>query len=234
MKYMGSKARIAKPLAKIIQNYIDKNNIEYYIEPFVGGANLITEINSKNRLGRDKNKDCIKALMFIKDNIKDIPKNNKEFTEEDYHNIKQNRNRTELESFAGFAYSWGAKWKGGWCRDRKGKRDYVAEAYRNALKQSPKLQGVVLQQGNYTEVMTQPTKTLIYCDPPYVGTTGYKDKFNHKEFWEWAEARSLEGNIVLVSEYQAPTGWKSIWQAEINNSLNKAKAVERLFVFNKE
>ena len=49
MKYVGSKAKLAKYIAPIIQSYIDKNNIEKYWEPEVGGANLITHISCKER-----------------------------------------------------------------------------------------------------------------------------------------------------------------------------------------
>ena len=44
MKYMGSKSRICKYIVPIIQQYIDKNNIKKYWEPFVGGANVIDKI----------------------------------------------------------------------------------------------------------------------------------------------------------------------------------------------
>ena len=48
MKYMGSKSRIAKHIVPIIQNYINENNIEKYVEPFVGGANMICNIRHRN------------------------------------------------------------------------------------------------------------------------------------------------------------------------------------------
>ena len=38
MKDMGSKSRIAKHIVPIIQDYIDENQVKYYIEPFVGGV----------------------------------------------------------------------------------------------------------------------------------------------------------------------------------------------------
>ncbi len=38
MKYMGSKARIAKDIVPIIQRQIDATGFKYYIEPFVGGG----------------------------------------------------------------------------------------------------------------------------------------------------------------------------------------------------
>ena len=44
MQYMGSKNRFAKELAPIIQSYIT-SDIKGYLEPFVGGANMIDKIN---------------------------------------------------------------------------------------------------------------------------------------------------------------------------------------------
>ena len=41
MKYVGSKARISRHILPIIQGAIDRNGIETYVEPFVGGGNLI-------------------------------------------------------------------------------------------------------------------------------------------------------------------------------------------------
>ena len=52
MKYMGSKSRVAKDIVSIIQKCIDDNNIETYVEPFVGGANIIDKINCKSELPR--------------------------------------------------------------------------------------------------------------------------------------------------------------------------------------
>ena len=53
MKYVGSKNRISKYIVPILQDCIDKNSIEIYYEPFVGGANLIDKIHCKERIGND-------------------------------------------------------------------------------------------------------------------------------------------------------------------------------------
>lgn len=67
MKYVGSKARISKYIIPILQDMIDKNGIETYVEPFVGGGNLIEKISCKNRIGYDNNYYLIefwKAIRF--------------------------------------------------------------------------------------------------------------------------------------------------------------------------
>lgn len=52
MVYMGSKNRIAKELIPIIK--IQPN--QWYVEPFVGGANMIDKIQHPLKLGADSNK----------------------------------------------------------------------------------------------------------------------------------------------------------------------------------
>lgn len=63
--YQGSKNRIAKYIVPIIQKYIDDNNIETYIEPFVGGANIIDKIQCKNKIGADINDELIALLKYV-------------------------------------------------------------------------------------------------------------------------------------------------------------------------
>ena len=47
MKYVGSKNRLAKELTPIIQSYIT-DDTKGYLEPFVGGANMIDKIECNN------------------------------------------------------------------------------------------------------------------------------------------------------------------------------------------
>ena len=78
-----------------------------------------------------------------------------------------------------------------------------------------------------------PPNSLIYCDPPYQGTTNYKNAFNHEEFWEWCRNKTKEGHTVFISEYNAPRDFMCLWEKEIVSSLTKntgsKKGVEKLF-----
>ena len=76
-----------------------------YIEPFVGGGNSIQWF-SGDVTGYDKCKHTISALNLIKSNLELIPKNNAEFTEDDYKRIDESNH---LYGFAKIAYSFGAK-----------------------------------------------------------------------------------------------------------------------------
>jgi len=216
MKYMGSKNRIAKHILPIM---LKNRGNRIWIEPFVGGGNMIDKVDGE-RIGADSNKHCIAALKTIRDSVHLIPKNNKEFTEEDYKLLKNPDSDYIFKGFAGFAYSYSGKWLGGWCRDKERRRDYVNESYKNAIKQSPNLQGVTLIVSEFFN-LDIPPKSIIYCDPPYQGTTKYKVKFDHELFWEWCREKHNEGHIIYVSEYAAPKDFKCIWEKPIKSSLTQ-------------
>ena len=64
MIYMGSKNRLAKDIVPILQDCIDKNSVTTYIEPFVGGANIIDKIKCENKYGYDRS-DTLIALLAL-------------------------------------------------------------------------------------------------------------------------------------------------------------------------
>ena len=99
------------------------------------------------------------------------------------------------------------------------------------MKQSPLLQGVILVNEGYLDLKI-PDNSIIYCDPPYQGTYGYKNKIEHAVFWQWVRTKSKEGNTVFVSEYNAPDDFECIWEKEIRNfqkEKGSKKAIEKLF-----
>lgn len=234
MKYMGSKARIAKEILPIMLK--NRKTNQFWVEPFVGGGNMIDKVDG-NRIGSDINKYLIDALIAIRDDIELLPKNNSEFTEEDYKQLKTSDNY-KYKGYAGFAFSYSGKWLGGWCRDNLNKRDYVNEAYKNAVKQSPFLQGVNFVNNSYSDLII-PENSIIYCDPPYKDTTSYKtDSFDHDLFWNWVRQKNNENHTVFVSEYSAPDDFECVWQKEIVSSLTKntgsKTGVEKLFTLNQQ
>ena len=234
MKYMGSKNRIAKHILPIMLK--DRKEGQWWVEPFVGGANMIDKVTG-NRRGADFNEAVIKALRFIRDCS--TPKSNAEYNSDDYK-AAANKARcgvdlSPLDSYALIAFSFGAKWIGGWSRGKNSKgepRDYVNEQHKASEKQKPLLQGVELFGCSYDK-LNVPPKSIIYCDPPYEGATGYKDKFSHTDFWQWCREKSKEGHTVFISEYNAPDDFKCLWQQELNVSVAKngkhKKAIEKLF-----
>ncbi len=67
MKYMGSKSRVAKWIAPILQKAIDTHEADYYFEPFCGGCNMLDKIVAIKRYGCDYNKYLIALLKYVQD-----------------------------------------------------------------------------------------------------------------------------------------------------------------------
>ena len=83
MQYVGSKNRISKELAPIIQSYISEETT-FYIEPFVGGANMIDKIKFKNKIGSDIHEELIELLKYTQNNK--LPTT---ISEEEYIEVKK-------------------------------------------------------------------------------------------------------------------------------------------------
>jgi len=235
MKYMGSKNRFAKELLPIILK--DRYIGQWYYEPMVGGANMIDKVGG-NRFGADINEYLIEMWLALTDGW--IPK--KHYTKDEYTDIKNNKENypKNLVGYVGINCSYSGKWFGGYAgitETKGGVRDYQKEAFNNVTKQLKNLKDVVFKYSSYKD-LTFAKNSIIYLDPPYEGTTKYKDDFNHADFWEWCRTKTKQGHKVFVSEYKAPEDFKCVWEKETKSSLSANGKIggnkistEKLFVY---
>ena len=232
MKYMGSKARIAKHILPIMLEEAEKNGITTWIEPFVGGCNMIDKVpNTFKRIGYDLNPHTIAALLGIRDHVDELPHN---VTKDFYNSIKGSEPH-KINSWIRYECSFGSKLDNGYASNKEG-RNYAEKGKNLALKQSPKIQNVDFICDSYENLDFE--NCLIYCDPPYQGTTGYKTgAFDHDKFFEWCREQAKK-NVVFVSEYNAPDDFECVWQGEIKTNFSSTRkkathnAVEKLFKVN--
>lgn len=231
MKYLGSKRRLAKHLLPIMLSEAEAWGLTTWVEPFVGGGNMIDQVpNRYRRIGIDYNAHTIAALIAIRDMAHQIPDS---LTEQEYKKLKGSE-PDPIKSLLRFTTSFGSKFDGGYAR-RKGSNalTFAGRGKRNALKQSPLLKEVELITGSY-ELCTDYTDCIIYCDPPYQGATGYNTgAFDHVKFWDWCRLMSRT-NLVFVSEYNAPSDFKCLWSGEVSANIHSARLssdarVEKLF-----
>ena len=211
---MGSKNRIAKHLLPIILEDIMED--QWYVEPFVGGANMIDKVIGR-RIGNDNHFYLIALLQALQAGW--VPPTN--VSKEMYYRIKANvaNTKPELVGFVGFLCSFGGKWWGGYAANKKGD-NYAERGSRVLVKQAKNLRGVVFTCMNYLDLQL-PSNSIIYCDPPYMGTTKYKSDFCHKIFWQWCRDMSKLGHTVFISEYSAPDDFKCIKEIQYKTILDK-------------
>lgn len=241
IRYVGSKNKISKEIVPILQKYIDDNNVHTYFEPFVGGANMIDKIKCEHRIGCDIQKYLIALFQHAQINPSDIPNR---ILEDEYTRVKNNKEQFPdwYVGLVGFCSSFGAKFFGGYARDSRDDNSgkWSAGAIKNLRKQIPNIQDVKFICDDYLTLNeTKLHDCVIYCDPPYAGTTKYSTGgFEYDVFWQWVRDTS-KNNFVFVSEYNAPTDFKCIWSKECKTLLDSNKdtddknniRVEKLFTY---
>lgn len=227
MVYMGSKNRLAKELLPIITADLQSN--QWYVEPFVGGANMIDKVQHPLRLGADSNEYLIALLKYVQAGG-ELPEH---IDKDEYLKVKANPEGYDkcYTGFCGFVCSHNGKFFNGYAgitNTKQGQRNYIREKRNNLLKQD--LSGIKLECCSFDQLVI-PDNSIIYCDPPYQATTGYKDAFDSAKFWQWCRDKAKEGHKVFISEYSAPDDFKCIWEKQINSNLGgkSKKATEKLF-----
>ena len=233
MRYMGSKRRIARHILPII--LAGREPGQHYVEPFCGGCNLIDKVTGP-RIANDAHPYLIALLREMQTQVPFAPP---AIGEAAYKAMRKHKDLFPewLVGYAGFPLSFSGKWFGGMARagQKESHRDHAAEAIRNLNKQAPLLAGIEFHCGSYLDLPIPP-RSIIYCDPPYKGTTGYKvGAFDHWTFYLWCHEQARLGHRVFISEYDMPAEWfRCVWEGEIASHLNAKRpgkrAVERLFV----
>ena len=248
MIYQGSKAKYANEIVPILQNIIDQKNIKLYIEPFVGGANIIDKIKCEQKIGLDKCYSLIALHKQAQVDFSVIPKHgNAEWwykAKEIYQKYKGlSSMEEEMEGWRiGAIQFLGSFNNGGFSRGyakpQEGKREKYTEAYKNFKEQASKelYKDIRFEWVEYNHIVfeNKEVRALIYCDPPYQGTKPYGYKFetgfDYDEYWDWVREMSQQ-HIVICSEQKFPDDFEIIWEKQVRRTMDKTnnfKAVEKL------
>ena len=235
MHYLGGKFRIAKRIASFLE-LIAKHSFEgdaTYIEPFVGGANILTAVNFKSRIASDYNASLVHMYRALQ--LGWVPPDNVSY--EEYAWYKKNGEIFDpLTAFIGIGCSFSGKWFGGYARSDG--RNYALNAKNSLLKIKKGIEDVRLVAGSYDTF--NPKQALIYCDPPYNNTTGYSGvpKFDHCSFYRTVR-HWTSSNVIVVSEYEMPSDFDCVLEIETKTDMRvrggmKENRTEKLFMHNSQ
>lgn len=111
----------------------------------------------------------------------------------------------------GFCASYKSKFFGGYANEALSDdgRRRGDEAIRALKRQRESLQGIPFICCDYRN-WRNVKNAVIYCDPPYKGTTGYSNRnFDTAAFFDWCQIVG-QNNVVIVSEYEAPEDFRKI------------------------
>lgn len=232
MRYMGGKTRIVDQISAIMR--ARRGGRSTYVEPFMGGGSVaaaMAPVFETVHLS-DWNKDLVMLHQAIQDGW--IPP--REISLEQWWELKRATESSALRAFAGFGASFGGAWFKSYAKNDK-ENDYIGASRRALLRYKPALAHAAFRHLDYRDAGDFVTdNALVYCDPPYAGTTGYRavEKFDNDKFWDTVRDWSGTGAAVFVSEYTAPEDFTAVWRLKVNMTMNSEsnveKKVEQLFM----
>lgn len=244
MQYLGGKADVGRSIASICVQRLTPGSL--FVDMFCGALNVVRHVPraiaphpghglvAVERLAIDA---CGPLIVMWRAALAGwVPP--RVVSKEEYARVKATQDPSDpLTAFVMFGCSFGGKWAGGYAKDRPEQR-YAECASNGVLKKARDCAGLQLEHATFQSKHPGcwAPGTVLYCDPPYKGTTGYKalEPFNSEAFWFWAEQHARRGVHVYVSEYEAPTGWdlESEQQAAQGGRLTpgvKRPRLDRLF-----
>ncbi|MBR1558355.1 MAG: DNA adenine methylase [Prevotella sp.] len=236
MKYKGSKARIVDEILPImLQSMIPGLS---FVDAFCGGCSVIQRVPKEyRRIANDNNHFLVAMMERLTTTDWEPPTY---ISKPYYDKVRASYNANDgqyddaLVGWVGFMASRNGRFfDGGYSGHDSGGRDYIAENIRNINRQIEELRGIEWYSGDYSDIPIPPN-SLIYCDPPYKGTSGYSTArgFDYECFYDWCREKKKEGHQVFISEYQMPSDFECVWEKELTNSLNPTKTykpTERLW-----
>ena len=247
--YQGNKSRLMKILKPLIENNLEEGMV--YIEPFGGGMNSFTPINSIKKIANDVNEYNIALWLELKakgfdgvesdwnpylrilSNCEDKP-NGENFLKAKalYLDMKLDclsnggKYPKALLGFVAYSCSFGGGWWNGFAgyNERRGE-NYIKEAIaalRKQVSSTVNIENSDFTHGSYDSIDV-PDNAFIYCDPPYAETKKYANSFDNDKFWDWCRniISSKENVKVLVSEYNAPSDFVCIWSRQVQDKMGK-------------
>lgn len=233
MQYMGGKANIRRFILPHL--LAARPGRPHYLEPFMGGGAMFTL--AAPHFPHATGADIVPDLALMWSAIRDgwVPPS--VVTRDEYVALR-NAKPSALRGFVGFGCSFGGIFFGSYGASRidaKHPNGILSIGSRAvALKDAQGMAGARFVCADYRRWQPGP-RTVVYCDPPYAGTTPYPGlpAWDAGAFWSVAAGWAQRGAAVFVSERTAPRGWQEVWARPGRLSLaansNSAPSVERLF-----
>lgn len=247
--YQGNKTRLMKVLKPLIEDNLEEGMV--YIEPFGGGMNSFTPINSPKKIANDVNEYNIALWLELKakgidgvesdwrpflevlSNCEDKPKGENFLKAKAlYLDMKLDclsnggKYPKALLGFVAYACSFGGGWWNGFAgyNEKRGE-NYIKEAISALKKQvssTVNIENSDFRHGSYDSIDI-PDNAFVYCDPPYAETKKYANSFDNEKFWEWCRniIKTKENVKILISEYNAPSDFICIWSRQVQDKMGK-------------
>lgn len=197
MTYQGSKDKLASKIVPILEKL--RKPQQLYWEPFLGSAAILARM-SNPRMGTD---NMTSLIMLWNEVITDTFIEPDFISKEQYEALMKDHRPSAMQAYAGFFWSFSGMYNKGYSPEFF----QSSRSFHKMRLRAVKLHGAFIRASDYRLPGTR--DALIYCDPPYKGTTTYNgvDVFDYDSFYEWCHLKHIAGNTVVISEYEMPEKW---------------------------
>ena len=237
-----------KHLYALLRPYLEQGY--HYGEPFLGMASVASYVASQGHKGLTLSDASPFVHGFWDAMIFGQEIDWSLLTEENYHSLRAGNQRHNPEFVERYGYAvacalgFGCSFGEAWLRSRywghrlQSGTTLIHKTETTSRRKASFLKNAEVELYNlsYQDVPLR-DKCLIYCDPPYRGTTcSYSaEPFDPKAFDQWCRERAREGHIVLVSEYTAPPDAEIIFtkpqKQTFSHNAKTSERVELVYTF---
>ncbi len=232
MRYLGGKTKIVKHMKPVLETYLQGR---FLIDAFCGSLAVTLALDTP-AICLDGHPALISMYTALYNGAWAPPAT---LSPEEWAAAKNLPDSNPLKAFAGFACSYRGLYFSGYAGGYVGpsSRFGALAASEVLARDFEKLRGrdILFQCVSFLDAPIV-EGALLYCDPPYLGTTGYAGTpvFDYSAFVRRVEEWS-ETCPVLVSEYDFPTG-RVVWAKDRARMLatgSGTRAVEKLFLIDR-
>lgn len=244
MQYLGGKTRLAGRIAEIVNAERVRlggaaGPLPFW-EPFCGGLSVSVKLAA---LGPGIVSDACLPLISLYRAVRDGWDPPETLSEDEYRAARSLPDTDPRKAFAGFGCSFGGMYFSKYVGPRTihhtttgqiQKLDAAGSTARALRRQIPALRGCALECMSFFDARPIPG-LVLYCDPPYAGTSEYSaaGAFNSEAFWARARAWAGAGAVVFVSEYVCPISAVAVasWShsLRLHGAERSGARTERLF-----
>lgn len=203
--WMGGKSKVAKRLARLLPDH------KCYVEVFAGAANLLfAKGQSDVEVLNDINSELITLFRVVRFHPREFVRELAFFSHSrlEFTDCRSQPGLTDIQkavrSFFVMKAAFGGK--GGTSHPNfgygtTGRAAFRRTAFATVRRCHKRLDAVYIENLDYTDCIRRYDRphTVFYCDPPYLGTGGYKTNFPAAEHNTLAELlRTIKGQFLLT------------------------------------
>lgn len=215
--YQGNKRKFAFNLVKIMNAIVPNETIQYF-EPFCGGCSVAKAMyeSKPNRPMHlsDYNNNLILLLKFIAETGA-LPVLDATIDPVVYKSFMLNETPSPERAAIGLINSKNCNWFAA----QEDDLDEICKRRRGWLSLSNMLKHAKsIDHLSYSKVNLPTQSCLIYCDPPYFSSQGYKavgGVFDSARFWrianEWADVHHVFVSEFCNRDTPVPKDWDIVW-----------------------